>query len=151
MKKKILALLILVALIIGGAIASAGSASASPSWRYTGTVNTYISMGDEGSIDLDTLQDHSFKEYTKTLRGMRLYKTKANTTSEYRELKAFAKHQGKRHDTPVLFCRTSKSNGFLLDLRYYYEDIKKPSKAEVRTWKGFVKKYHKANTCTLYR
>lgn len=150
--KKFLVVLIVAVLILLGLVATGGSASASdPSCKRLGTTNAF-------SIDKPTNyqfpdENDTFPEFVCDKGGFDTYVAKANTSGEYNRLKVYAEDFANDSDTitPVMFCKTGKNRGFVIDLAYYWglSDIKLKKSLRLG-WGKYLKKYKSAHTCVIY-
>lgn len=144
--KRTIVIIISAFLMMNGLFIS--KAEAMTDCRSTGTFASY-GWGDVIVIDPGT--PNEFYEFRCKQNGMRVYKVKANTTSEYAYLKDFAKKYSKARHHNIAFCPIHPGRANLVDLSYwYYASIKSISKNEKANYDSWLKDYADRNDCKIF-
>lgn len=120
--------------------------------RFTGVTNYLAVKGQV--VEVDPFGNHlTFRDYRCKISGFRIEKSRANTKTERKVLRAFARENADEK-YPTVFCRRKGEVAVMIDLQWFWNPkIKKMSDKEANDWPSYVrKKYGKSNPdCRLFR
>lgn len=127
------------------------AAASAHTCKHTSTITAYAQQGhglDMGEVDWsNTIQEYRCRFTDSDGNRIRYMRANANTPGEYAQLVNVAHF---RHPNPIILCG-DENRAHLIDLSYYYfNDIKKISKAEYRGYRPWARAYAERRGCEIH-
>lgn len=139
---RIIAALALIGAVVGTCSTEAEAALPS-NCRYIDYVNMYASADEQ--VDLGELMSTPNRFAIRRCFEARLWieHSSANSLEETRVLRNLVRDSdyGRRFGLPLVFCRTSYVTGYMMGVKWLFNDVPKLSPAEKARWRSFAARW----------